>query len=84
MEYSNSPLRYSLHRVWETLTDSALIPKREEPAQLRGKYTVCTTCSTIQKLCTLPTQCTYVFRMILTINIDYFPNEHYPDTTCFL
>jgi hypothetical protein len=37
---------------------------------------VCTTCYNIQKLCILPTQCIYVFRMILTINSDYFPKQH--------
>jgi hypothetical protein len=28
------------------------------------------------ELCILPTQSTYVFRMILTINSDYFPKQH--------
>jgi hypothetical protein len=37
-----------------------------------------------------PTQCICVFRMILTINSDYFPKQHYPvglcsgDVMCFL
>jgi hypothetical protein len=28
------------------------------------------------KLCILPTQCIHVFRMVLTINSDYFPKQH--------
>jgi hypothetical protein len=30
----------------------------------------------ILKLCILPTQCICVFRMVLTINIGYFPKQH--------
>jgi hypothetical protein len=30
----------------------------------------------IKKLYSLPTQCIDVFRMILTINSDYFPKQH--------
>jgi hypothetical protein len=31
---------------------------------------------TFKKLRILSTQCIYVFRMVLTINSDYFPKEH--------
>jgi hypothetical protein len=31
---------------------------------------------TLKKLSILPTQCVYVFRMVLTINSDYFPKRH--------
>jgi hypothetical protein len=34
------------------------------------------TCFTIKNISRLPTQCICVFRMILTINSDYFPKQH--------
>jgi hypothetical protein len=34
------------------------------------------------KLCILPTHCICVFRMVLTINSDCFPKEHYPVGLC--
>jgi hypothetical protein len=37
---------------------------------------VCTNLFDVQKLCILPTQCIYVFHMVLTINSDYFPKQH--------
>jgi hypothetical protein len=37
--------------------------------------TVCTTFFNTPKLCILPTQCIYVFRMVLTINSDCFPKQ---------
>jgi hypothetical protein len=43
---------------------------------------ICTTCLNIKENCILPTQCICVFRMILTINSDYFPNQHYPVGLC--
>jgi hypothetical protein len=39
------------------------------------KSTVVTICTT-SLLCILPTQCICVFRMVLTINSDYFPKQH--------
>jgi hypothetical protein len=36
----------------------------------------CTTRFNVVKLCILPTQCTCVFRMVLTINSDCFPKQH--------
>jgi hypothetical protein len=33
-------------------------------------------CFGIKELYVLPTQCIYVFRMILTINSYYFPKQH--------
>jgi hypothetical protein len=32
--------------------------------------TICTTCCNILKLCILPTECIYVFHMVITINSD--------------
>jgi hypothetical protein len=37
---------------------------------------ICTARFNILKLRILPTQCIYVFRVILTINSDYFPKQH--------
>jgi hypothetical protein len=37
--------------------------------------TICATFYNIQKLCILPTQCIYVFRMVLTVNSDCFPKQ---------
>jgi hypothetical protein len=38
--------------------------------------TIYTTCFNTLKLCILPTQCIYVFPMVLTINSDCFPRQH--------
>jgi hypothetical protein len=38
--------------------------------------TICTTCFNISKPCIIPTECIFVFRMVLTLNIDYFPKQH--------
>jgi hypothetical protein len=51
---------------------------------------ICTTRFNTPKLCILPTQCTCVFRMVLTIKSDCFPKRHWParlcsgDVICFL
>jgi hypothetical protein len=37
---------------------------------------MCTTYFSIHNLCVLPTQCICVFRVVLTINSDYFPKQH--------
>jgi hypothetical protein len=52
--------------------------------------TIRTTCFNTLNLCILPTECIYVFRMVLTIDSDCFPKQHYPvglcsgDVMCFL
>jgi hypothetical protein len=38
--------------------------------------TVLTTCFNTLKLYILPTQYICVFRMVLTVNSDYFPKQH--------
>jgi hypothetical protein len=43
---------------------------------------ICITYLNIQKLHSLPTQCIYMFRMILTINSDYFLKQDYPSGLC--
>lgn len=43
---------------------------------------ICTTCFNIQILCVLPTQCIYVFHMILAVNCCYFPKQHQPIVLC--
>ena len=35
----------------------------------------CTTCCNIENICFLCTDCAYVFHVVLTVNIDYFPNS---------
>ena len=43
---------------------------------------ICTTCFNVQTLCILPTQCIYMFRMILAVNCHYFPKQHQPLVLC--
>jgi hypothetical protein len=38
--------------------------------------TISTTCFNFRRCCILPTQCIYVFRVILTTSNDYFPKQH--------
>jgi hypothetical protein len=38
--------------------------------------TICTTCFKMPKLCNVPTQCIYVFHMVLTIKSNSFPKQH--------
>jgi hypothetical protein len=38
--------------------------------------TICITCVNTLNLPILPTECIYVFRMVLTINSDCFPKQH--------
>jgi hypothetical protein len=40
--------------------------------------TICTTRLNTPKLCILPTQCICVFRMVLTVNCDYFCMQSWP------
>ena len=35
----------------------------------------CTTCCNTENICFLCTDCAYVFHVVLTVNIDYFPNS---------
>lgn len=35
----------------------------------------CTTCCNTENICFLCTDCVYVFHVVLTVNIDYFPNS---------
>jgi len=43
---------------------------------------ICTTFFNIQTLCILPTQCIYVFYMVLAVNCHYFPKQHQPIVLC--
>jgi hypothetical protein len=46
-------------------------------------YYVYTICVNIPKLCILPTQCIYVFCMVLRVNSDYFLDcMNHADTAC--
>jgi hypothetical protein len=57
---------------------------------LKPSGCVCTICYNAQKLCILPTECIYVFHIVLSIISDYFPKRHYSlclcsrDIMCFL
>jgi hypothetical protein len=52
-----------------TLTIAAIIPLKHN-----GKYIYHPPSS--KNLCILPTECICVFRMVLTVNSDYFPKQH--------
>jgi hypothetical protein len=62
----------------------------EQPFKVQWPLYVCTTCFNTLKLCILPTQCICVFRMVVTINSDFYPKQHQPvglcsgDVMCFL
>jgi hypothetical protein len=71
----DSWIAYGLYnrRIWVRFPDETflfLIAARQgHPARAPGAVTPSV------KLCILPTQCIYMFQMILTVNSDYFPKQ---------
>jgi hypothetical protein len=50
--------------------------------RLKPSGSVCTTRFKILKLCILPEECVCVFRVVLTVNSDCCPKQHYPVDHC--
>ena len=49
---------------------------------LKTVVTVCTIYYNIQNICILPTECVHMFKMILTINSNYFLKQGYVCGLC--
>jgi hypothetical protein len=55
-------------------------PLQTNPLKLHSS--TYTTFFNVLKLCLLATDCIFVFHMIPTVNIDYFPKRHWPIELC--
>jgi hypothetical protein len=55
----------------ERMRQTSILVKPLQPSGF-----TCTTCFNTLKLCILATECVCVFRMVLTINSEYFPKQH--------